>query len=33
MIMSKKVLLSILLFVVLAYSLILNGRTSDLLPA
>ena len=32
MIMSKKVLLSILLFVVLAYSLILNGRTSDLLP-
>lgn len=30
--MSKKVLLSILLFVVLAYSLILNGRTSDLLP-
>lgn len=31
MIMSKKVLLSILLFVVLAYSLILNGETSDLL--
>ncbi len=30
--MSKKVLLSILLFVVLAYSLILNGETSDLLP-
>ena len=30
--MSKKVLLSILLFVVLAYSLILNGGTSDLLP-
>jgi len=32
MIMSKKVLLSILLFVVLAYSFILNGETSDLLP-
>jgi len=32
MIMSKKVLLSILLFVVLACSLILNGETSDLLP-
>jgi endonuclease YncB( thermonuclease family) len=31
MIMSKKVLLSILLFVVLACSLILNGETSDLL--